>query len=71
MYEMHFIGFIILLIFSFGFATAVSDTSAIDKRSIKWIFFTITFSYFIFLMIAYFMRRIIEYAQKQDTETKQ
>lgn len=62
-------GFIVLLLFTFGIAAALSSVSAEDSRSVKWIFFTITFSYFIFLMIAYFMRKIIEYAQRQDTET--
>jgi hypothetical protein len=61
-------GFIVLLFGSFGIAMLLSDISDVDSRSIKWIFFTISFSYFIFLMIAYFMRRIIEYAQRQDTE---
>jgi bacteriorhodopsin len=61
-------GFIVLLLFTFGIATALSNVSEVDRRSVKWIFFTITFSYFIFLMIAYFMRKIIEYAQRQDTE---
>ncbi|NND32860.1 MAG: hypothetical protein HKN76_09735 [Saprospiraceae bacterium] len=63
-------GFIVLMIFSFMLATILSNISDGDKRSVRWIFFTITFSYFIFLMIAYFMRKIIEYAQRQDTEAK-
>ena len=36
--------------------------------SMRLIYGAITFAYFVFLMIVYFMRKIIEYAQRQDTE---
>lgn len=62
-------GFIILLISGFGLASAFSNLPDSDRMSVRWIFFMIIFSYFIFLTIAYFMRRIIEYAQNQDTES--
>ncbi|MCB0665604.1 MAG: hypothetical protein KDC80_07265 [Saprospiraceae bacterium] len=63
-------GFVILLVGSFGFAAAFSHLPDVDKMSVRWIFFMIIFSYFIFLTIAFFMRKIIEYAQRQDTESK-
>ncbi|MCB0686011.1 MAG: hypothetical protein KDC53_05785 [Saprospiraceae bacterium] len=63
-------GFLILLISGFGFAKAFSHLPAADQLSVRWIFFMIIFSYFIFLTIAYFMRKILEYAQRQDTESK-
>lgn len=63
-------GFVILLVSGFGMASAFSNLPDADRMSVRWIFFMIIFSYFIFLTIAYFMRRIIEYAQNQDTESK-
>lgn len=63
-------GFLILLVSGFGFATAFSQLERYDQRSVRWILFMIVFSYFIFLTIAYFLRKIIEYAQRQDTESK-
>lgn len=63
-------GFVILLVGGFGFATAFSHLPEGDRLSVRWIFFMIIFSYFIFLTIATLMRKIIEYAQRQDTESK-
>lgn len=63
-------GFLILLVVGFGLATAFSQISPDEKRSVRWIMFMIIFSYFVFLTIAFFMRKIIEYAQSQDTESK-
>jgi quinol-cytochrome oxidoreductase complex cytochrome b subunit len=63
-------GFLILLVAGFGLATVFSQLSPDEKRSIRWILFMIIFSYFVFLTIAFFMRKIIEYAQSQDTESK-
>jgi len=63
-------GFLILLVAGFGLATAFSQLSPDEKRSVRWIMFMIIFSYFVFLTIAFFMRKIIEYAQSQDTESK-
>lgn len=63
-------GFLILLVSGFGFATAFSQLESYEQRSVRWILFMIVFSYFIFLTIAFFLRKIIEYAQRQDTESK-
>lgn len=63
-------GFLILLVVGFGLATAFSQLSPDERRSVRWILFMIIFSYFVFLTIAFFMRKIIEYAQSQDTESK-
>jgi len=41
-----------------------------EADSIRWIYFIISLCYVIFLIIIYLMRKIIEYAQKQDTEYK-
>ncbi|MBK8501918.1 MAG: hypothetical protein IPL46_06760 [Saprospiraceae bacterium] len=62
--------FVILLVSTFGMAVGFSEEMSSNQMSVRWIFFTIIFSYFIFLTIAYFMRKIIEYAQRQDTESK-
>jgi hypothetical protein len=63
-------GFLILLVSGFGLATAFSQLERYEQRSVRWILFMIIFSYFIFLTIAFFLRKIIEYAQRQDTESK-
>jgi hypothetical protein len=62
--------FVILLVSTFVMAVGFSDEIPSNRMSVRWIFFMIIFSYFIFLTIAYFMRKIIEYAQRQDTESK-
>lgn len=62
--------FVLLLISTFAMATGFSEEMASNRMSVRWIYFMIIFSYFIFLTIAYFMRKIIEYAQRQDTESK-
>jgi hypothetical protein len=62
--------FVMLLVGTFCMAVGFSDEIPANRMSVRWIFFMIIFSYFIFLTIAYFMRKIIEYAQRQDTESK-
>jgi hypothetical protein len=61
-------GFFMVLLFSGGIAFACSSLGLGKSGSIRWIYFIVTFSYFFFMIIIYFMRKIIEYAQRQDTE---
>ena len=64
------LGFVSVLLFSGGIAYAFSSIGLGNSGSIGWIYFIITFSYFLFVIIIYLMRKIIEYAQRQDTEHK-
>ena len=61
-------GYFLMLLGSAAMAYAFAGFSAAGSASIRWIFIMITFSYFIFITIAFFMRKIINYAQRQDTE---
>ena len=63
-------GYIIMMLLSAGLAYAFAGFTAAGAASIRWIFVIITLSYFIFLTIAFFMRKIIDYAQRQDTERR-
>ncbi len=63
-----FYGYFMILAGSALIAYAFSGFSFRGAASIRWIFMIITFSYFIFTTIAFFMRKIINYAQRQDTE---
>ncbi len=60
--------YVLLLVGSSGLAFAFSGLSTDGAASIRWIYMMVTFSYFIFITIAFFMRKIIDYAQRQDTE---
>ncbi len=62
--------YMILLILMYGAARAFSVAGAYSLMSVQWIFFVITFAFFVFLAIVVLMRKIIAYAQRQDTETK-
>lgn len=48
-------------------AFAFSGVGINQAASIKWIFFIITMCYVLFLVISFLMRKIVDYAQKQDT----
>ena len=63
-----FYGYFLILFGSATLAYVFSSFSFDGSASIRWIFIMITFSYFIFITIAFFMRKIINYAQRQDTE---
>ncbi len=52
------------------FAYAVSSATLGESGSIRWIYIIITVCYTIFMVIVFLMRKIIEYAQRQDTEHK-
>ncbi|MDH3648037.1 MAG: hypothetical protein OEQ53_00045 [Saprospiraceae bacterium] len=51
-------------------AFGVSSITFGNAGSTKWIYIIITLCYTIFLVIVFLMRKIIEYAQRQDTEQK-
>ncbi len=64
-----FTGYLLVLLFGAGIAYIISlQWPSQNSTSMRWIFMIVTFSYFIFITIVYFMRKIIEYAQRQDTE---
>ena len=52
------------------FAYGVSAVTLGEAGSIRWIYIIITVCYTIFMIIVFLMRKIIEYAQRQDTEHK-
>lgn len=58
-------GFIGMLLGTYVLALAFSDNS-VDIRSMKWIYFVVSFSFIIFLTIAFSMRKFMEYAQRED-----
>jgi len=61
-------GYILLIIFAYGTGLAFSAEGT--EGSMLWIFFIVTFAYFFFLTMTSFIRRIMEYAQRQDSESK-
>ncbi|NND09507.1 MAG: hypothetical protein HKN87_24315 [Saprospiraceae bacterium] len=63
-----FYAFLSVMLLSGGMAYAFSLGDVENGGSMRFIYGAITFAYFIFLMIVFFMRKIIEYAQRQDTE---
>lgn len=57
----------IALVFSSGFfATILSSLSINEAGSYRWIFFVLTLSYLVFLSIVTFIRRIVEFAQREE-----
>ncbi len=65
-----FSGYFLVLLGCVGIAYGFALGSTDGAESIRFIFAIITFAYFIFLTIAVLMRKIIDYAQRQDTEHK-
>ena len=63
-----FYAYFAVLILSGGMAYVFSLGIEKGFSSMRFIYGAITFAYLVFLMIVYFMRKIIEYAQRQDTE---
>ena len=63
-----FYAFLSVMLLSIGMAYAFSLGVTKSGGSMRFIYGAITFAYFVFLMIVFFMRKIIEYAQRQDTE---
>lgn len=60
------IGFAGLAIFSGLLAWLFSQVSIGDARSYKWIYFVLTFGYLVFLSMMAFMKRVVEFAQKEE-----
>ena len=63
-----FYGYFLVLFLGAGMAYVFALANPASAESMRFIYGIITFSYFIFLTIVFFMRKIIEYAQRQDTE---
>ncbi len=63
-------GYLIVLVGTGLLAYAFSNFRWETAGSMSWIYFILTFSYLVFITIAYFMRKIIDYAQRKDTEHK-
>ena len=66
-----FTGYFLVMLVGAGLAYVINlQWPSENVTSMRWIFMIITFSYFVFITIVFFMRKIIEYAQRQDTESK-
>ena len=63
-----FYAYFAVLFLSGGMAYVFSLGIEQGFTSMRLIYGAITFAYLVFLMIVYFMRKIIEYAERQDTE---
>jgi len=57
-----------MVLITAGLAMALSAGSAFDSESMQAIYMVITLCYVIFLIIVFLMRRIVEYAKRQDQE---
>ncbi len=58
--------FIGLVVSSGFFAYLLSSLSINEAGSYRWIFFVLTLGYLVFLSMVTFMRRIVEFAQKEE-----
>ncbi len=63
-------GYVIVLLLGGGLAYAFSLGVEGGFDSMRLIYSLITFSFFVFLTIVFFMRKIIEYAQRQDPDNR-
>ncbi len=61
-----FAGFIGLASASAGAAYLISSIWIDEAGSYQWIFFVITFGYLVFLSLMGFVKRIVEFAQKEE-----
>lgn len=57
-----------LALVSGGLAYLFSSTSINDARSYKWIYVVLTFGYLVFLSMVGFMRRVVDFAQREEWE---
>ena len=57
-----------LAFISGGLAYLFSQVSIHDARSYKWIYVVLTFGYLVFLSMVGFMRRVVEFAQREEWE---
>ena len=59
-------GFIGLALFSGLLAYLFSSVPIGEARSYKWIYFVLTFGYLVFLSMVSFMRKVVEFAEKEE-----
>lgn len=57
-----------LALISGSLAYLFSSTSINDARSYKWIYVVLTFGYLVFHSLVGFMRRVVEFAQREEWE---
>ncbi len=60
------IGFMGLAVGSALLAWLVSGVSIGDARSYKWIYIVLTFGYLVFLSMVSFMRKVVDFAQREE-----
>jgi uncharacterized membrane protein len=65
------ISFVAILACSALTATLLSGLSIDEAGSFRWLFMVLTFGYLVFLSIVRLIRRIVEYAIKQDDQYDQ
>ena len=59
-------GFIGLAVFSGLLAYLFSAVPIGEARSYKWIYFVLTFGYLVFLSMVSFMRKVVEFAEREE-----
>jgi hypothetical protein len=64
------VSYIALLAFSGLVATFLSGLSFDEAGSFRWLFMVLTLGYLVFLSVVRLIRRIVEYAIKQDDDLK-
>ncbi len=58
--------YVLLVLISGGLAYLFSGLSINEAGTFKWIFFVVSFGYFIFLSLIRLVKKIVEYAQKEE-----
>ena len=62
------LSFVVLAVLSGGIAWFFSSMSIQDAGTYKWIYFVLGFGYLVFLSILGFMKRIVDFAEREDWE---
>lgn len=62
------LSFAVLAVLSGGLAWVFSSMSIHDAGTYKWIYFVLGFGYLVFLSILGFMKRIVDFAEREDWE---
>lgn len=63
-------GYLAMLVLTIGIAAGLTVGRAASFDSMRTIYLTITLCYVIFLIIVFMMRKIMDYAQRQDQELR-
>jgi len=62
--------YIVLLVFSYGWSYLLSGKDIDDAGSFRWLWLVLTLVYMIFFAIARSMKRIVDYANRQDEKLR-